>query len=122
MSAQPGTAELFSQDEALDKFQAAGDVANQALKALMAKCVPGADVATLCQESDEHIKKLCANIYRKKPVSDGRCSSSNDDPHPHHQYTRGVSFPTCISINEIMGHFCPLTPGTELKAGDVVKL
>merc|ERR1719408_964163 len=36
---------------------------------------------------------------------------------------KGIAFPTCISVNEIIGHFSPLQgEGRQLKAGDVVKV
>jgi curved DNA binding protein len=36
---------------------------------------------------------------------------------------KGIAFPTCVSANEICGHYSPLkTEPTTLKAGDVVKI
>merc|ERR1719164_368289 len=36
---------------------------------------------------------------------------------------KGVAFPTCISVNEIVGHFSPLKgESRQLKAGDVAKI
>lgn len=36
---------------------------------------------------------------------------------------RGIAFPTCLSVNHIMGHFSPLQEDTEeLKEGDIVKI
>jgi curved DNA binding protein len=36
---------------------------------------------------------------------------------------RGISFPTCISVNETMGHFSPLKDDSfDLKEGDVAKI
>jgi methionine aminopeptidase len=36
---------------------------------------------------------------------------------------RGIAFPTCVSVNQIMGHFSPLADeSVALKAGDVAKM
>ncbi len=36
---------------------------------------------------------------------------------------RGVAFPTCVSVNEVLGHFSPIPPDeTTLKEDDVVKM
>jgi len=36
---------------------------------------------------------------------------------------RGISFPTCISVNHIMGHYSPLVDeSTQLQEGDVAKI
>jgi len=36
---------------------------------------------------------------------------------------RGIAFPCCISINNIMGHFSPLAEDSvQIKEGDVVKM
>jgi methionine aminopeptidase len=36
---------------------------------------------------------------------------------------KGIAFPTCISPNEICGHFSPLkSESNQLKKGDVVKI
>ena len=36
---------------------------------------------------------------------------------------RGIAFPTCISVNHIMGHYSPLVDeSTLLKDGDIAKM
>jgi len=36
---------------------------------------------------------------------------------------RGIAFPTCISVNHVMGHYSPLLDeSTLLKDGDVAKM
>ena len=39
----------------LDKYQAAAKISDEALASVVAKCVPGADINTLCVESDKFI-------------------------------------------------------------------
>ncbi len=36
---------------------------------------------------------------------------------------RGIAFPTCISVNQIMGHYSPLVDeSSQLEDGDVAKM
>lgn len=36
---------------------------------------------------------------------------------------RGIAFPTCISVNHVMGHYSPLLDeSTVLKEGDIAKM
>jgi methionine aminopeptidase len=36
---------------------------------------------------------------------------------------RGIAFPTCVSVNNIMGHYSPMKDdSSELKEGDVAKM
>ncbi len=54
---------------------------------------------------DSLIEKECSKIYNKKPIP------------------KGIAFPTCISVNNICGHFSPLPTEDQLiKEGDVVKI
>ena len=71
-------------------------------------CVPGADIATICNTVDamieEEVKKTFASKKSKK-------------------LERGIAFPTCISVNHIMGHFSPLLDESALlQDGDVAKM
>merc|ERR1712232_1458476 len=45
------------------------------------------------------------------------------DPKKEKKMEKGVAFPTCISVNEIVGHFSPLKgESSALKNGDLVKI
>merc|ERR1712232_1434675 len=45
------------------------------------------------------------------------------DPKKEKKMEKGVAFPTCISVNEIVGHFSPLKgESCALKNGDLVKI
>ena len=35
---------------------------------------------------------------------------------------KGIAFPTCISVNEVCGHFSPLEGEHLIKEGDLVKI
>ncbi len=74
-----------------------------------AECVPGADVAQICVNGDRAILKELAEIYKER-----------------NEIEKGISMPTTISVNNIVGNFCPpastVGKSTKLKEGDVVKM
>lgn len=77
----------------LDKYKAAALITNAALSKVISLCIPGADIFTVCQEGDklmvEELQKVFSNKKSKK-------------------LERGIAFPTCISVNNIMGHYSPM--------------
>jgi methionine aminopeptidase len=92
----------------LDKYKAAAEICNAALKKVIGLCVVGADIHTVCQEGDkfmeEELKKVFSNKKSKK-------------------LERGIAFPTCVSVNNILGHFSPMKDeSAALKEGDVAKI
>jgi|ERR1712224_853572 len=92
------------------KYRAAGDIINKVLQLVAEKCVAGADVASLCELGDKAIEEETGKLYNKKG-KDGKKTE------------KGVAFPTCISVNEIMGHFSPLKGESRpLAEGDVAKM
>lgn len=94
----------ISSQEVLTKYNAAGDIANAALRLVIAACVPGKKIVEICAIGDAHIKSAVTTCFGK--VKD-----------------KGIGFPTCISVNECCGHFSPLEDdATELKEGDVAKM
>jgi len=83
-------------------------ITNAALEKVISLAVPGADIYTVCQEGDkfmeEELKKVFTNKKSKK-------------------LERGVAFPTCISVNHVMGHYSPMADeSTQLQEGDVAKI
>ena len=70
--------------------------------------VPGADIATICGTVDAMIEEEVKKTFASK-------KSKNLE--------RGIAFPTCISVNHIMGHYSPLIDeSTQLQEGDVAKM
>lgn len=91
-----------------DKHKTAATIAQDVLKHLMKLCVPGADIADICSEGDRKIDEGVAKVYtsKKSKVTE-----------------KGIAFPTCISVNEICGHFSPLKDESKkLADGDLVKI
>lgn len=89
----------------LDKYQAAGKIANTVLERIIAKCVVDASIPDLCEFGDKEIESEVAKVYGKKKME------------------KGIAFPTCVSPNEICGHFSPLrSEPLKLKDGDLIKI
>jgi curved DNA binding protein len=99
----------LSSPDVTTKYRTAGDIINKALAKVVAECVADADIATLCDISDKFLEEETGKLYNKK-VKDRKIE-------------KGIAFPTCISVNEIVGHFSPMKgESRQLKAGDVAKI
>lgn len=95
----------LSNNEVQTKYRDAATVANAVLQQVIAGLAPGRKIADICEEGDRKIEEAVSKIYAKKKIE------------------KGVAFPTCISVNETVGHFSPLkAESPELKAGDAVKI
>lgn len=89
----------------LDKYQTAGKIANIVLEKVLKKLVPDANIPDICEFGDKEIEAEVAKVYNKKKTE------------------KGIAFPTCISANEIAGHYSPLkSEPNKLKDGDLVKI
>jgi len=99
----------LSSPDVTTKYQSAAVIANKALAAVIEACKPEADIADICAMGDNLIEEETGKLYNKKV---------NGQVMP-----KGIAFPTCVSVNEIVGHFSPLKgEGRVLKAGDVAKI
>ena len=92
----------------LDKYKAAAIITNAALEKVISLCIPGADIYAICQEGDkfmdEELKKVFTNKKSKK-------------------LERGIAFPTCVSVNNILGHYSPMADESSLLVeGDLAKI
>jgi curved DNA binding protein len=100
--------ELIDNPDVVTKYKAAAEIANAVMTIAREKCVEGGKVSELCALLDGEIETRTSALYRKNK-----------------QMLKGVAFPACLSVNEIVGHYAPLAdgkdPDTVLKAGDVVK-
>jgi len=92
----------------LDKFTAAAQIADSAMKHAISLCKPGADVYTVCQAVDEFVNLELTKVYN------GKKTKKTD---------RGIAMPCCISLNNVVGHFSPLADeSVALKDGDLAKI
>ncbi|KAI8924175.1 peptidase M24, structural domain-containing protein [Entophlyctis helioformis] len=96
-------------DVVLAKYQAAGEIANKALAAVLAAAVDGASVLQLCSLGDAKIGELAKAAYAKDK-----------------KLRKGIAFPTCVSPATALCSLSPLPSdpeaGITLKTGDVVRV
>jgi len=113
MEAEPTAEQLYDQTfvevpAILDKHKGAAVVCDAALEKAVSLCVEGADISTVCGTIDsfieEELKKTFSNKKSKK-------------------LERGIAMPTCISVNEVIGHYSPCADdSTTLKTEDLVSI
>lgn len=98
--------EDISNPDVLTKYKKAGEIANAALEKVVALCVEGAKVLDVCSVGDDWITSECGSIYNNKKGM-----------------IKGIGFPTCLSVNNIVGHYSPMGDDVStLKSGDIVKI
>jgi len=92
--------------EVVEKYEAAAEICNAVMSAVLEAVKPGAKIVNLCSLGDRLIKEKTAGVYTNEKKME-----------------KGIAFPTCVSVNNIVGHFSPLSTETvALKEGDVVKV
>lgn len=105
----------LSSPDVTTKYRLAGDIVNKALAAVVEAIVDDADVFTLCELGDRIIEEETGKLYKKK--------AKGGDDKKEKKIEKGVAFPTCVSMNELVGHFSPLRgESRQLKDGDIVKV
>jgi len=97
----------IAEDLVVTKYKMAGDIVNRVLKQVLARCVVGASVREVCIYSDELLVEETSKVFKREK-----------------ELKKGIAFPTCISVNNCICHFSPLTsePDCVLKDEDVVKV
>ncbi|XP_002163189.3 proliferation-associated protein 2G4 isoform X2 [Hydra vulgaris] len=97
----------IADDVVVTKYKMAGDITNGVLKAIIAECKDGASARAICELGDKLILEETNKIYKKEK-----------------ELKKGIGFPTCICINNVVCHFSPLQSETDmiLKTGDLVKI
>jgi curved DNA binding protein len=99
-------------DVDITKYKDAADIVHQVMQKLIELCVEGAKVIDLCIEGDKLIEQAIATVYNK-PVKGVKV-------------TKGIAFPTSISVNNAVAHFSPLASDPQssqvIAKDDVVKL
>jgi curved DNA binding protein len=94
-----------STPEVYEKYRTCGEITSKVLAKIVQAAVPGTKLIDLCKLGDKSIEEGTAAVYNKS------------------KFERGVAFPTCVSVNNVAGHFSPLTgDNTALNEGDLVKI
>ncbi|MES1910973.1 MAG: hypothetical protein MHM6MM_003486 [Cercozoa sp. M6MM] len=83
----------LSDTNIVTRYKMAGDIANKALEFAIARCVAGAAVSEICASTDNYIREQCATVFTKNKTMQ-----------------KGISFPTCVSVNSCLGHFAAVEP------------
>ncbi|KAL3817050.1 hypothetical protein ACHAXA_000100 [Cyclostephanos tholiformis] len=119
----------LSDSDVCTKYQEASRVVNLALSGLVSRCLPGATVGELCKFGHDVIDAACAKLYKGSSGGGGTSSAAagtatNNKGGTSKKIEKGVAFPVCVSVNDVICNRCPLaSEETEpLKAGDIVKL
>lgn len=100
----------LSNSDVCTKYQEASRIVNLALTGLVSQAVAGAKVIDLCQFGTAVIESQTSKLYKNKV--NGMAVE------------KGVAFPVCISVNEVICNHSPLASEElpPLKVGDVVKI
>lgn len=100
----------LSNPQVTTKYTTVSGICNQALALVCESCVPDADIAELCSVGDAFMEAELAKHFTKKD-SKGR------------KVDKGVAYPTCICVNDIVCHFSPMRgASSRLVAGDLAKV
>jgi len=83
-------------DQVVDKYRKAADVANAAIAKVMAAITVGASTLDLCKLGDDSVKEETAKLYGSKKNK------------KNNKMKKGLAWPTCISVNNIICHYSPL--------------
>ena len=83
---------LFS--DVCTKYQEAAKIVNLALQGVISQCVPGAKVLDICEFGHTVIETSAKKLFTKK-VNGA-------------EIPRGVAFPVCISVNDVVCNMSPL--------------
>jgi len=95
----------LSNPEVVQKYKAAAEVAHRGMEEVMKLCKAGAKIVDLCAAGDKFIIDECKKAFPKAKIE------------------RGIAFPTCVSVNNIAGHYSPLKDDKMVLAkNDVVKI
>lgn len=102
----------LSNSDVCTKYQEASKIVNLTLEGLVAQTIVGAKVLDLCKFGTTVMETAASKLYTKK--QNGKLVD------------RGVAFPVCVSVNDVVCNCSPLNEAeadavSELKAGDVVK-
>lgn len=93
----------------LEKYKAAGSIADLVVEEIIKKVKPNANIVELCQFGDEFVETEIKKIFLKDK-------------------NKGVAYPTTVSLNELVNNYAPLKNTTDpknlttIKKGDLVKI
>jgi len=97
----------IADDLVVTKYKMAAEIVNKVLKELVDASKLSASVRELCILGDKRLAEETSKAFKKDK-----------------KLTKGIAFPTCVSVNNCICHFSPLTsePDVILADGDMVKI
>jgi len=97
----------ISDDLVVTKYKMAGEITNKVLKEVVTACLASASVRDLCMLGDRRLTEETSKAFKKDK-----------------KITKGIAFPTCLSVNQAICHFSPLVSEADqtLEEGDMVKI
>lgn len=96
----------ISSAEVRNKYWAAADIINKALKSVVQQCKAGVKIVDICEHGDNFITEKIGQVYKNVKNTE-----------------KGIAFPTCISVNEVLCHFSPCSNCDQVLAeNDIVKI
>jgi curved DNA binding protein len=102
-----GDLPTIADDLVVTKYKMAAEIVNKVLKEICDGCKPGTSVRDMCMHGDSRLVEETSKAFKKDK-----------------KLVKGIAFPTCISVNNCICHFSPLTtePDVTLADGDLVKI
>ena len=101
----------LSDSDVCTKYQEASKVVNLALSGLVSRCLPGATISELCKFGNDVITLHCSKLYNKggTPSSAAAATGGKEgEKNKSKKIEKGVAFPVCVSVNDIICNHCPL--------------
>jgi hypothetical protein len=91
----------LSDSDVVTKYRMAADIIEVAMQGVVTQLKADGSVVDACAFGDKVIEGQCAALFKNKKVE------------------KGVAFPTCLSVNECVCHYSPLTSesGPAFKVG-----
>jgi methionine aminopeptidase len=95
------------EDNNFEKYKTSSKIVNKVLNNLFDVITDGIKVSYVCALGDKLMNQELDLIYRKKKLENGK----------------GISMPTCVSINNIAGYYSPIENDDNIiRKGDIVKV
>lgn len=99
--------EDLSVSDVVTKYKLAAEIVNKTLTGLVGYAKPGMRTVDLCVFGDQLLAQQCGQVFKSKKID------------------KGIAFPTCVSANDCVSHYSPVTSDPNiyvLKEGDLVKV
>mmetsp|Transcript_15050 Transcript_15050/g.26409 ORF Transcript_15050/g.26409 Transcript_15050/m.26409 type:complete len:204 (+) Transcript_15050:79-690(+) len=97
----------LTNSDVVTKYRLAADIVNETVQAVVKFATPGRNVLDICKIGDKIIEQKCSTVFKSKKIE------------------KGIAFPTCVSVNECVCHYSPLSSESNvpvLVEGDLVKV